>query len=325
MAIELDNRVPEGAVNALLLDGGGGAQRLPAGAGLPEQPYWLHLDYSQPSAQEWLAVTPLLHDEARDSLLGESNRPKLVKLNGGLLLTLRTINSNAGQRPEQMVALRFYIDEHKVISTRRRHVGGVVALQQQLAGGHGPLNCGDWLVAMCEALTEETGDHIDDLQERIAQMEEDSLAQQLPHRRELAQIRRQLILLRRYLAPQRDLYARLAKEKITWLEADDQRRLEEIGERLGRWLDDLNASLVRADMMSEEISAHHAEQLSRRSYLMSLFAMVFLPVSALTGLFGVNLGGIPGGESPWGFALFCALMLALVLGLGVWLWRRRWL
>lgn len=317
--------VPEGVVKALMLDGQGGAIVLPTGARLPEHPYWLHLDYSQPEMQRWLSDTDLLHDEARESLLGESNRPKLVKINGGMLLTLRTINGNEGQRPEQMVALRFFIDEHKVISTRRRHVGGVVTLQRQLAAGLGPLNCGDWLVAMCEALTEETGDYIDDLQERIAQMEEDTLAQQLPHRQELSHIRRQLIVLRRYLAPQRDLYARIAKEKIPWLEADDQRRLEEIGERLGRWLDDLNASLFRADMMSEEINAHHAEQLNRRTYLMSLFAMIFLPISALTGLFGVNLGGIPGADNPWGFDIFVLLLVGTVAGLAVWLWRRRWL
>ncbi|HGE6938693.1 TPA: CorA family divalent cation transporter, partial [Serratia marcescens] len=53
--------------------------------------------------------------------------------------------------------------------------------------------------------------------------------------------------------------------------------------------------------------------------------MVFLPTTFLTGLFGVNLGGIPGGGNPFGFAAFCLMLVGLVLGVAWWLKRSRWL
>ena len=98
------------------------------------------------------------------------------------------------------------------------------------------------------------GDFIDDLQERILELEDGMLEQQeIPPRGELAGIRRQLIVLRRYLAPQRDLFSRLAKERIVWLDDDDRRQLQEIADRLGRWLDDVDASLARTALLADEI------------------------------------------------------------------------
>ena len=44
--------------------------------------------------------------------------------------------------------------------------------------------------------------------------------------------------------------------------------------------------------MADEIAQVMQENLARRTYTMSLMAMVFLPSTFLTGLFGVNLGGI---------------------------------
>ena len=53
-----------------------------------------------------------------------------------------------------------------------------------------------------------------------------------------------------------------------------------------------------------------ADAMNRRTYTMSLLAMVFLPTTFLTGLFGVNLGGIPGNSAPFGFVTFCLMLLA---------------
>ncbi|MNE89289.1 Zinc transport protein ZntB [compost metagenome] len=52
--------------------------------------------------------------------------------------------------------------------------------------------------------------------------------------------------------------------------------------------------------------------------------MLFLPATFLTGLFGINLGGIPGAESPLAFWVFSGSLLTLATVLAVWLKHRRW-
>ena len=317
--------VPHARILALKLDGKGGAETLQSGWPFTDSATWLHLDYSAPEAYQWLKTTTLLPEEVRESLQGESNRPKLVKVDGGLLLTLRCLYHHRRGQSAQMEAIRIFVTPQLIISTRRRHIQAAEEIVQDLARHAGPLNCADWLVELCEHITEQAGDLLDDFQEQITALEQDLLAERTIERSELTAIRQQLIVLRRYLGPQRDLFSRLANEKISWLEADDQRHLGEIAGRLGRWLDDLDASSARCALLADELHARTAEQMTRRTYIMSMLAMVFLPATFLTGLFGVNLGGIPGGQSTQGFITFVLILLGLIVALGTWLWRHRWL
>ena len=92
------DRVPSDVIYGLTLDGKGGMTPLAAGSEIPAaQPSWVHLDYGNPEAARWLLQTPLLNDAARESLLGQSNRPKLVRMGETVLLILRGINHNKDQ------------------------------------------------------------------------------------------------------------------------------------------------------------------------------------------------------------------------------------
>ena len=317
--------VPKQSIYSLQLTGDGGMAPLPAGSPLSEaNPVWLHLDYGKPDAQQWLLNTPLLNEAAREALLGQSNRPKLLRYGDGLLLVLRGINHNAHDRPEEMVALRIFINAQQIISSRRRPLLSEQDVYQQLQEQAGPVNTGDWLVEICDTLTDRAGEFVDSLHDDILALEELVLENKLPASGQLSLIRKQLILIRRYLSPQRDLVARLASEKITWLEDDDRRRLLEIAERLRRWLDDLDAGVARTAILADEINNMMSAATNRRAYQISILALLFLPASFLTGLFGINLAGIPGAEHPLAFWIFCAALGGLALVLALWLKLRRW-
>lgn len=107
----------------------------------------------------------------------------------------------------------------------------------------------------------------------------------------------------RYMAPQRDVYARLASERLPWMSDDQRRRMQDIADRQVR-ADEIDACIARTGVMADEIAQVMQENLARRTYTMSLMAMVFLPSTFLTGLFGVNLGGIPGGGWQFDFLQF---------------------
>lgn len=319
------DRVPSDVIYGLTLDGKGGMQPLAAGSEIPgDKPGWLHLDYGNPEAARWLLQTPLLNDATRESLLGQSNRPKLVRMGETVLLILRGINHNKDHRPEEMVALRIYITPDLIISSRRRALLSEQDVYGQLKLGGGADTPADWLVEICDALTDRAGEFVEELHDQILDLEEMVLMRDLPANGRLALIRKQLIMIRRYLSPQRDLVARLANEKISWLDEDDRRRLLDIADRLRRWLDDLDAGVARTAVLADEINNLMAEATNRRAYQMSVMALLFLPASFLTGLFGINLGGIPGAESPTAFWVFCGSLVALATGLAVWLKHRRW-
>ncbi|WP_075181856.1 zinc transporter ZntB [Pantoea sp. 1.19] len=314
------------AIIACQLDGKGGMRPLAdVEAEQHGETRWLHLNYTHQASAAWLASTPVLPDAVRDALAGDSMRPRVSRLGDGTLITLRSINFNTESRPDQLVAIRVFINQHLIVSTRRRKVFAIDEVLSDLQHGNGPTDCGSWLVDVCDVLTDHAGEFIEELHDKIIELEDGLVELQVPPRGQLALIRKQLIVMRRYMAPQRDVYARLASERFPWMSDDDRRRMQDVADRLGRGLDDLDACVARTAVLADEITSVMADAMNRRTYTMSLMAMIFLPTTFLTGLFGVNLGGIPGGEYRYGFSLFCLLLVLLVLGVAWWLRRRRWL
>ncbi|STV72549.1 zinc transporter [Klebsiella michiganensis] len=208
--------VPD-AVFAWVFDGQGGVKPLVDSDTIDkEHPCWLHLNYTHVDSAEWLASTPLLPNNVRDALAGESTRPRVTRIGDGALITLRCINGSTDERPDQLVAMRLYMDERLIVSTRQRKVLALDDVLGDLREGNGPVDGGGWLVEVCDALTDHASEFIEQLHDRIIDLEDDLLDQQVPPRGFLALLRKQLIVMRRYMAPQRDVYARLASERLPW-------------------------------------------------------------------------------------------------------------
>ena len=222
----------------------------------------------------------------------------------GLLVILRGVNLNPGADPEDMVSIRLWIERTRVISFRRHHLMAVEDLKEALDRGTGPTNAGEFLVALCGALVARVGGVLEELHDALDGLEEEVLsADSHDLRPKLANLRRQAIALRRYLAPQREALSRLLSERVAWLEEAERARLREIADRTTRYVEDLDSARDRAAVTQEELASRLAEAMNQKMYVVALVAAIFLPLGLLTGLLGINVGGIPGPSamrpSPW--------------------------
>ncbi|KMJ45023.1 zinc transporter [Xenorhabdus khoisanae] len=290
-----------------------------------EQPFWQHLDYKNQDSHQWLMNTTLLTLPVKEGLMNESIRPKMLRTGEGTLITLRSVNRNDNARPDHLVSFRIYVNDRIIISSRHRKIHSIDQVLDDLHNGVGAKSTGHWLVEIAGAMTDEVNDFIEELHDNLIELEDNILEQKVPGRGELVLLRKQLIVLRRYMAPQRDVFIRLASERLPWMSDEERRLMQEIADRLGRGLDDLDSCIARTAVLADEIASMMADAMNRRSYIMSLLAMIFLPTTFLTGLFGVNLGGIPGNTYQFGFGLFSLFLSVLIVIFAWWLRRSKWL
>lgn len=319
----------DGLVHAFLLDGEGGGRRLDWSGvrqWTPDQGIlWVHLDYTVETACDWLLNDSELEAVTIDALLSQETRPRSLTRHNSTLISLRGVNLNPGSEPEDMVSIRIWCDANRIISTRKRKLLSISDLVHDLEEGVGPKNAGDFVVEVTSRLTTRMSGVVEALEERLATLEEQvigNMEEQL--RNELADIRRQTIMLRRYLSPQRDAMSKLTNDQAAWLQSDDRLRLREISDQLLRCIEDLDSIKDRAAITHEELVSQHAEQLNSRMYVLSIVAALFLPLGFFTGLLGVNVGGIPGAESRWGFPVFIALLLIIVVFQIVYFKKNKW-
>lgn len=316
-----------GLIAAHLLDGNGGARSCDWDAIRGWQPeqgvLWVHLDYTSDAARRWARDDSGLDPLVVDALFQEETRPRSVEAGDGVLVWLRGVNTNPGAEPEDMVSIRIWVDRHRIVTTRHRRLLSVEDLRAALAAGHGPRGPGEFLVQISDRLVARMADVIDGIDEQVAGLEDQVLVSESHRLRpELADVRRQIISLRRYLAPQREAMARLLQERADWLVERDRLRLREVADRVTRYVEDLDAARDRAAVTQEELVSRLSEQMDRRMYVLSIVAALFLPLGFVTGLLGINVGGIPGAEFPLAFLMVC-LGLGVLAALQLWLLRRK--
>lgn len=287
---------------------------------------WVHIDLADPGSCGWLARQSGLPDVAIDTLMAEETRPRSVITDRGLLLVLRGVNMNPGEDPEDMVSIRLWVDKDRVISVRRRRLLSVVDIHEALAAGKGPRTPGQLLAMLVDRLAERIGTFVDSIEERL-DATEDEIGTGDPAllRPRLASLRRQIAGVRRFLGPQRDALDRLNRQPVAVLDEEDTNQLRQDADRITRYLEDLDLGRERAVVLHEEMLSQLAQQQNSRMYVLSVVAAIFLPLTFVTGLLGMNVGGLPGIESPWGFYGSLAMMLVAAVVLLVFFRWKRWL
>ncbi len=317
-------------VAAYQLDGRGGGKQLDwegVAAWRPDQgALWVHLDRNAPESRSWLEGQSGLDPLVVESLLAESTRPRCVQVGDAVMLFLRGVNLNPGADPEDMVSIRLWIEGNRIISLRLRRLLSVSDLREAIDRGDGPKGVGDFVVQLAERLVSRIAGVIGDIDDKVDALQDQVLdAESGRLRTELMHLRREIIGLRRYLAPQREALARLTQISLPWLDDAAQMHLREEADRVVRYIEDLDSARERAAVTQEELANRLSEQMNARMYVLSVVAAIFLPLGFLTGLFGVNVGGIPLAEDPRGF-IDVVLVLLLITVLQVLLFRwRRWL
>ena len=296
-------------VAAYVLDGEGGARSIRLVQLTPPAPgsngfdfVWVQLQRENHEAMDWLENESGLDGFILDALTADDTRPRCTVHSDGTILNLRGVNLHEGAEPEDMISLRLWVDKHRVIGVWRRPLHAVADLMASLDRGVAPVSPGDLVAKLALRLVDRMEPLVADLHEQMDGMEE-----LLDHpeatfeRHILADLRRQTILLRRFIAPQRDALNTLAIEDLDWLTERDRSRIREAGDKTTRVTEELESVRERAAIVHDQLLDLRAEQMHRYTLLLSVVAAIFLPLTLLTGILGINVGGIPGADSPWGF------------------------
>lgn len=300
-------------------DGQGGGRRLTTVEMGQELKYtgltWIHLNANTSDAQDWLESEATYLDRIIiDALLADETRPRTIDFNDGMLLILRGVNTSPDEQPEDMVSLRVWIDRERIITIERRRVQTIRDIDLHIALSTGPKTAGDFLALLTghlfEHLDESLGrlhTRLDALEEKIMHSPDDQL------RLEALDIRRAAIIFRRYVAPQRDVLAHLRLAEHSWIEPYHRRSFQEDLDQVLRSLEDLDLMRERAQITYEALNSALSQKVNRNLYLLSGIATIFMPLTFITGLFGMNVAGIPEAEHPYAFALICGISLLLIL------------
>lgn len=285
---------------------------------------WVHLDASMPEAQDWLNEhVPYLDQHLLSALFAEETRPRFLEHENGILIILRGVNLNENADPEDMISTRIWIDDHRIISAQLRPLKAIRDIRDKLEQGKGPKNAGEFLATVCAQLLERMQPTLIELDDRTDGIEEHILDEpSINYRHEIIDIRKKAIIMRRYIAPQKDVLSQLKMLDLKWISKQDKRHLNESFDRITRYVEDLDAIRERAQIVKDELANIMADRMNNNMYVLSVVAAIFLPLGFFTGLLGINVGGMPGADNEIAFWIVCGMCVGVsvfLLGLFKWL------
>ena len=285
----------------------------------PERPLWLHFNLADGRARDWLREDAQLPPAAREALLEDDAHVHVQMLEQGFVAVLRDLVREVQGGEARYASFGVYVDARRLISVRRHPLETFDRLRHELGKG---LDLPSTM-ALFEHLVECLADTFEGVVERLAgvveEAEDSILAGHSEDRgTELRRVRWLLARLRREARANRSALSRLPSRLPG---GDGPERQQSLGAAIDRFAGvtrDLELVEDRARLMQEEIAGRLGESTNRNLYLLSIVTTAMLPVTLVTGVFGMNVGGMPWAADPHGFShlmFIMALTLAITLAL----------
>lgn len=278
---------------------------------------WIHLDGRDDESLAWLKGADL-PPAATNALLAHETRPRGDQIGDGALVNLRGPGATPEDDPDRLVSIRIWADAGRVVSVSFRTLGEITTICDKMQRGE-LRDPGDLIAAVATAITSaldpdvaKLGDTIDDYE---AALEDLPIA---TARRKIMTVRSTAIDLRRFLNPQRLALERLAGAGCSWLNDDDRAHLREASDRAARMAEELEAIRERSALLHEQLTDMRTEQIDQRALTAALVALIFLPLTFITGLFGMNVP-VP----QWPHAFWWVSAACTISGVGLWQLMKR--
>lgn len=277
------------------------------------------------STADSLRKLNVISSEYINILCAKDTRPRSFIANDCLIGNYRGVRQkeNSGKKTKaEWVSSRVFISKNVIVTVRTCAQLSVHNIEEKLLANMGPTSSAEFFVSLLTGLNEEISDVVCSFDADIDCLAS-TLSDNSDYRAVLSRLRRRVIVLRRYLVPQRDAILTLQTEKLSWFSQGDCMHIREISDSILRIVEDLDAERDRMAILHEELFAKSQENLNKKMYVLAMVAVIFLPITFITGLLGINVDGIPGSQYIHGFWVVCLILLFVFICQLVYLRRKK--
>ena len=273
---------------------------------------WLHFNLADARAPQWLTAANLqVPAQARMLLLSKDTYQQLHTVDDCVYGVISDLLRDIAEATEDTGYLRFIMTEQILISGRYHPLCAVDATRRELEGGRRV----ESVAALLETIVENVADTIDRIADRLAnvldEIEEQVLSDDTTDlRQNLGRLRRTCVRLNRQVSGLRIVFHRLEQKNP----GDQKPALRLRAGKLAQRLDDLHHTIVemreRSRLLQEELHLKIEEQGNNNIRALSILTALLMPPTLVTGIFGMNLKGLPLADLEAAFP-WAAMLMAL--------------
>src|SRR6266699_2352802 len=296
-----------------------------AGPGMPNEFLWLHFSLSNVASEPWMRRYLTLPDTFYESLRSEIDATHLEQDADALVARIHDVLFDF-TFDVPVATTTLCVKPRVAVSAHARPWRSIDQLRAEVQAGQVFRSPIEILARLFRDQASVLVDIVRKAKRGVGPMEEQLLAKRISvSRSELGTLRRMLVRLQRLLAPEPAAFFRLLIRPPDWIAAEELQNLQQAAEKFSTAISDTAALVERVKQLQEELAAFVNEQTNRTLFVLTLVTVLALPINLVAGLFGMNVGGIPLAQHPYGFFLVLAPLLVLTALLAYWgLVKRRY-
>jgi zinc transporter len=284
---------------------------------------WLNFDLADERAGATIAALPHLPPGALAMLRSTDERQQIDGFGQAIGGVVADYESCEPPDEKRIVRWNFVMATHLFISAQRRPSHALNQVRIDLQSGRRLPNVLSLFHALIHELASAISLVLSELGAKLNEMEERLLDQKEIGSDVLGQARRRLVRVRRQALPLRAVLIHMLSERPYWFDDDAVAECQRVAARMDGLVDDLDSLQEHAHTVQDELKAREAEGTNKRLTVLSIVSALLLPPTFITGVFGMNVNGLPFQETAYGFWVTCGLMATSVAGMLIILRRIR--
>jgi len=284
----------------------------------PDEFVWLHFSLSNVASEPWLRRYLTLPDGFYESLRSDIDATHLEQEADCLVARVHDVLFDfTFDAPVATTTL--CVKPRVLVSAHARPWRSIDQLRAEVQSGQVFRSPIEILARLLRDQASALVDIVRKSKRRVSPMERQLLAKRISvNRSELGSLRRMLVRLQRLLAPEPAAFFRLLSRPPDWIAEKELQNLQQAAEKFSTAISDTAALVERVKQLQEELAALVSEQTNRTLFLLTMVTVLALPINLVAGLFGMNVGGIPLAQQPYGFFLVLSPLLVLTALLAYW-------
>lgn len=267
----------------------------------PSLSIWLHLNLSNSQVQRWLKKTTLVPERVVEMIeegVNLSRLERIEKLDDCLLMVMNDFHQEFGEEgiDTSLGTLWAIVTPKLMISLRNNPLRTTDKLRYDLRNSQvNPSSAIELFHELLDLRAEQLRTLLVHLSEDMDELEENLLkGKDFPEHESLGRIRIQCSRLRRHFSPELIALHRLLKRLPYWFSEEDKNRLNDDLDLLSYLVQEITSLYDRAKVLQDEQAAHVAEFNAKNLQVLSVMTVIFLPMTLISGIMGMNMEDLPG-------------------------------
>ena len=290
---------------------------------------WINIDGLQIEILEKLGECYGFHPLVLEDILNTDQRPKMEDYGDYLYIVLRMLNYNDQSNEIETEQVSLILGQNFVFSFQEK--GGDVfdPIRERIRNNKGRIRKmgADYLAyALLDSIVDNYFTIMEKLGETIEFLEEELVTQPIPETLQtIHQLKRELIFLRKAVWPLREVISGLERGELTLVKETTRIYLRDVYDHTIQVIDTIETF---RDMISGMLDIYLSSVSNRMNSVMkvlTIIATIFMPLTFIAGIYGMNFKYIPELEWRWGYPMVWLVMIAISGFMLIYFKKKRWL